>query len=184
MTMTEVDAIKNIDAALAAIDTDARKRVLEWAWKKYNPELPQKNETAVSKEHKQQTEKSQVTKGTQPKAKTKLSLVIMKDLNLRPQGKKSFIDFAKEKQPASYEQKCTVAAYYLEKVLGVKGICVNHIYTCFKDASWRVPADLKNKLSVTGTKGWLDTSNREDIKLTTRGDNLIEHDLPPKTERS
>lgn len=182
--MSEIDAIKNVDSALAAIDPDARKRVLEWAWKKYVPELhPSVGAEMPKKEIKIKEKKERVKKS--PKIKTKLSLSIDKDLNLRPKGKKSFVDFAKEKQPVSYEQKCTVAVYYLEKILGIKGIGINHIYTCYKDAVWRVPADLRNKLHSTASKkGWLDTGNIDEIKLTTRGDNLIEHDLPPKAERS
>jgi hypothetical protein len=45
---------------------------------------------------------------------------------------------------------------------------------------WRVPADLANTLQYTASKdGWLDTKKMDDIKVTTIGENVVEHDLPP-----
>jgi len=181
MAISEINAIGKVDTALASLDKDARKRVLEWACKKYATESLPIDESTASKKPKKRKEKSFGKKRSRTKAK--LSLAITKDLNLRPKGKKTFVDFVNEKRPTSHEQKCTVAAYYLEKILGLKDIGVNHIYTCYKDAKigWRVPTDLRNKLSYTASqKGWLDTSNMENITLTTPGENLVEHDLPSK----
>jgi hypothetical protein len=84
-----------------------------------------------------------------------------------------------EKKPNSIYEKCTVAAYYLKHVLGLKAVSANHIFTCFKHVKWRVPADLLNSLSYTASQyGWLDTSDRQSVNVSTMGENLIEHDLP------
>jgi hypothetical protein len=37
-------------------------------------------------------------------------------------------------------------------------------------------------LHQAGTSGWLDTSDSEDIKITSSGENLVEHDLPGKAK--
>jgi hypothetical protein len=48
---------------------------------------------------------------------------------------------------------------------------------------WRIPADLFNTLAYTASHyGWLDTSNYQALKVTTMGENLLEHDLPKKKD--
>ena len=104
---------------------------------------------------------------------------MVRDLNLKPKGKKTLDEFVESKKPSSYYEKSTVATYYLKHELSLSAISANHIFTCFKHMKWRVPADLFNTLAYTASQyGWLDTSNGEDIKVTTMGENLVEHDLP------
>ena len=72
--------------------------------------------------------------------------------------------------------------YWLREEAGISsGITVDHVNTCYAEANWARPADLRNALQVTAaTKGWLDTSNMDDIRLTTRGEDELLHNLPPK----
>ena len=105
---------------------------------------------------------------------------ILKDLNLKPKSKKSFDAFVTEKKPVSNFDKVTVAIYYLEHTLGISKVSVNHVYTFFKQIKWRVPADLANTIAQAGTRGLLDNSDSENIKLGTHGENLVEQDLPKK----
>lgn len=114
------------------------------------------------------------------KGKAKSIIALDKGLNLSPSGKKSASDFAAEKAPANSMQKCVVAVYYLRDILETEKISVSMVYTVFKTLGWVVPADLKNTLQKAGSEGWLDTSDGEDIRLTSMGENLIEHSLPPK----
>jgi hypothetical protein len=128
--------------------------------------------------------KSKSTKATtakqRPSKKGKSVISMDKNLNLSPKGKKSAAQFAAEKKPANAKQKCVVAVYYLRDIVGLTAISVSSIYTFFKALGWPLPANLKNMLSQAGTDGWLDTSNFEEIQLTTIGENLVEHSLPPK----
>jgi len=107
---------------------------------------------------------------------------MVKDLSLRPKGKKAFADFVAEKQPSSHQQKQLVSVYWLAKEAGFSsGISVDHINTCYHGAGWRRPSDLRNALAVTAVrKGWLDTSDGSDIKLTVPGEDFVVHELPPK----
>jgi hypothetical protein len=61
-----------------------------------------------------------------------------------------------------------------------KSLNLSAVYTFFKTLGWPVPSDLRNTLQQAGTKGWLDTKDSEDIKLTAMGENLVEHTLPLK----
>jgi hypothetical protein len=172
--LTEIDAIKAIDGALAQLeDQGVRDRVLRWAWDKYSQQPLPIPGGQVAEPSKKRRSRSAGKKTPKPSAS------IVKDLNLRPEGGQSFSEFATEKKPTTNQQKCTVAVYYLSRVLGVVGINTDHVFTCFKDARWRVPSDLYHTLVSTAyDKGWLDTSDMNSIVLTARGETMVEHDLP------
>lgn len=113
--------------------------------------------------------------------KSTVAPTFVKDLNLRPAKKKSLTAFVEEKKPASNQQLHVVIVYYLQKILGTSGISPSHVYTCLKELKKRVPNDLWATLRVTASKtNALDTGNREDITITVAGENLVDHDLPPK----
>jgi hypothetical protein len=110
---------------------------------------------------------------------------VVKDLSLRPKGKKAFGDFVADKQPSSHQQKQLVAVYWLAKEAGISsGVTVDHINTCYQGAGWKRPSNLGNALAVTSMrKGWLDTSDGSDIKLTVPGEDFVLHELPPKKKK-
>ena len=181
VTSTETDAMKAIENALDDIKEDAaRERVLAWAQSKYSVQkkLSSKEEPIVATTKKVR----KAVKGQRsPSKKSKASLSIVKELNLSPKGKTSFADFMALKEPKSDQEKCAAAVFHLQRTLELPGITVNHVYTCYKIMKWRVPANLENTLTVMASqKGWIDTTNLKDIKITTHGENLIEHDLPKK----
>jgi hypothetical protein len=178
-TLTEIDALKVVDDALAQLeDQAARNRVLQWAWAKYSTQSAPTSEG-------QRPAGSRTERGARRSRKTKkvakLSPSIVKDLNLRPEGMQRFADFASEKKPTTNQEKCVVAVYYLSHMLNVSGISIDHVFTCFKDVNWRVPSDLYTTLLTTAHRtGWLDTSDTNNIRATPRGENVIEYDLPKK----
>lgn len=182
--VNEIDALKTIDEALSGLeDPHAQNRVLSWAWNKFSSE-PRPSADDISKPgmprvgRKRSKKKPSNAKG-RSRGKSKASLSMVRDLNLKPKGKKTLDEFVESKKPSSYYEKSTVATYYLKHELSLSAISANHIFTCFKHMKWRVPADLFNTLAYTASQyGWLDTSNGEDIKVTTMGENLVEHDLP------
>lgn len=178
---TEVQAMTDIQASLEKLsDLAARGRVLRWAGDKYGvlptpspivtPDLP-KTRSSRKSSGPQTKRKSGRKQNTNPS--------LSKNLNLRPSGKPSFKEFAEDKQPATHLTRCVVSVYYLKNVLEHEPVTVDDVYTCFKDRAWRVPADLRNTLqSAASHKGWLDTSDVENIYLVPAGENLVEYDLP------
>jgi len=180
----ELQSIKDVDAALSALtDPAARDRVLQWAWDKYSskpiptekPEIETAPAPKATKRKKRKKRKK--SEGTTRKKRKRPS--ILKGLNLRPKDNKSFKDFASEKLPSSQQEQCVVAIYYLKHTLNEGKITADHVHTCFKDAGWRLPANLHQRLAyVASQKGWLDTSSMDDIRLTPAGENLVVHDLP------
>lgn len=111
---------------------------------------------------------------------------IVRDLSLRPKGKKAFADFAAEKAPKTHQEKQVVIVHWLRHEAGLtSGITPDHVNSCYLDAGWPRPNDLVNALHVTAArKGWLDTSTKDDITITTRGEDEVNHKLPRPAKKS
>jgi len=103
---------------------------------------------------------------------------VVPDLNLRPRTGKSLGAFITAKAPKTNEEHFAVMIYYMQKQLKITSIGVDHIYTCFSDIKVRVPSSLRTVLgNAARRKGWF-SSSVEDLKLTTHGENFVDHDLP------
>ena len=178
--INEIDAITALENALSQVEDPAtRDRVLKWAWDKYASKLAPAPDISAKTSKPVQINSKKKSKSS---VKTKTGSSIVKELNLKPEDKLSFRDFAQNKQPKTNQEKCTVAVYYLCHELGITGVTINHVHTCFKDMNWRL-IDFANNLYLTASiKGWVDTSNMENITITTIGENLIELDLPHKSK--
>jgi len=196
---TEIDAMNVLDATLMALgEAGARDRVLAWAWAKFSSQpMPrhakgseEHEEAAASTKPRKRSGAGRVAKkigGSQAKvrSKAKAKLSLAKDLNLQPANKLSFDKFVGEKNPSTKHEQCVVAVYYLKHRLSLAAVTPNHVYTCFKHAHWRMPANLVNLLRWTASqRGWLDTSKSDSIELTPAGENLVEHDLPTKAKKT
>jgi hypothetical protein len=122
-------------------------------------------------------------KGHSRKAKRRQSVGLVKDLSLRPKGKKSFKDFADEKKPTNHNDKVTVCVFWLSKEAGQKATA-EHVNTCYQGADWKRPTDLRDTLRQTASKkGWIDTADSDDIKVTTSGEDHVRHDLPEPAKK-
>lgn len=109
---------------------------------------------------------------------------IVADLNLRPAGKASLRDFVQAKSPGTNEELYAVIIHYLEHTLSLSAINVDHVFTSLKDLGRKISPRLRTVLSNSASsKGWIDTANRDKIRTTVPGQNLVEHDLPrPKSK--
>lgn len=101
---------------------------------------------------------------------------IIKDLDLsQPESLKNFYA---QKISQSALEKNTIFIYYLAKIANIKNINLNHIYSCYKEVSGKLPAALKQSLADTSSKkGWIDTKSMNDIKITIKGEGLVEREL-------
>jgi hypothetical protein len=114
----------------------------------------------------------------------KESYSIVKDLDLSSKdGKRTLRGYYTEKQPSTGMERATMFVYYLKKFAGIDSISPDHIYTCYKEVGVPVPKALKQSLLDTAfRKGSIDTSDLNNITLTTVGENMVEYDLPTKKE--
>jgi hypothetical protein len=103
----------------------------------------------------------------------------VKDLDLRPAEKPSMRDFFAQKAPPDQQAQFAVIIYYLTRVLGLSAVGVNHVYHALKDVEQKVPNDIAQIARNTASrKGWLDATDSANLKITTGGENFVEHDLP------
>jgi len=179
--LSEVKAIETLDNALAALGPEERARVLAWAQLKYGapaqitPPIPPSAMTAPVNANK-------INNAAKAKTSKKTIISMDKNLNLSPAGKPSAEQFAADKSPTNVMQKCVIAVYYLRETIEMQKVTTQAVLTFFKYLSWPVPADLRNTLQQAGSAGWLDTADGENIKLTSSGENLVEHGLPAKAK--
>lgn len=112
-------------------------------------------------------------------AKSKESVSLIKELDLRPKGKTSFKDFYSEKRPSSAMNFNAVAIYFLKEICQIEAVTPNHIFTCYKEVGQRPPIAFTQSLRDTASRnGYIDISDTSDIKISLRGKVFVEHDLP------
>jgi len=124
----------------------------------------------------QNSETEVITKRQHRNGIFKESYSIVKTLNLS--SPQSLMEFYKTKKAPSALERNTLFIYYLEKIAGIQNIGLNHIYTCYKETNAKMPKALRQSLLDTASKkGWLITKKMTDIRISTRGEYLVEHEL-------
>ena len=106
---------------------------------------------------------------------------MVKDLDLS--GKTNNVERLKDFHASftigSNLERNLVFMYYLQHKIEISPITPDHVFTCYRDVGVKVPAALVQSLRDTANRrGWLDTANTNDLKVTTPGMNFLEHDLP------
>jgi len=182
--LTEGQAIDEIDKILSNLLEDEKdnrpvaERILKLIAAKYNVSVG--GTAAAAQSGRVRRSRAGVTSaGSTSKKRVKSSAPSLdKMLNLNPDDNQSWAEFSGSKNPRAAEKKVVVAVYYLTHILKLTAISANQAYTCFRHVGWKLPADFMNALHRTGSLGWLDTSERENIIVTPAGINLVEHRLP------
>lgn len=111
--------------------------------------------------------------------KAKQSFHIDKNLDFVNGGTPSFKAFVDAKAPSTQVEKCLVSVYWLTRVHeNAELATIGQVYSCYKHVEWPVPSDLANTLSQAGTMGWLDSKDREKLRVFVAGENHLEHEMP------
>jgi hypothetical protein len=178
--MTEFKAMEEIDALLTGLKDDGeRTRVLDWVLNKFGKKPSPVQAPAMIPPLQTAGKIGRATARAPKKpSKAKSGPGFVKDLNLHPTGKTALAEYAPAAQATSMDERSLVAVYYLKEVVGVEAVTVDHVFTCFKSMQWKLPSNLANSLQVVASrKGWLDTRAMQDIKVTSQGDNYVNHSL-------
>lgn len=100
------------------------------------------------------------------------------DIDFFPDGKLSLKDFFAEKAPTSDMDQILVLCYFLQHTVQSPQIGPGHILGGFKHVAKPVPKDLKQTIrNMKEKKAWLNFGDIETIRLTTEGENRVEHEL-------
>jgi hypothetical protein len=81
------------------------------------------------------------------------------------------------KLPITNEEHNIVFLYYLQHLLDLNTIQIDHLYTCYRVAKIRAPANIENTLNH---RGWVKVGKSGNLTLTAAGKAYVEGSLPKK----
>jgi|SRR5215472_15905138 len=170
----EAAILKKIDEQVKNLSPEIRKEAFQILVQRHLTGAPQHGLSRSTRDSASQNRKKERGRRTTEQP------TIVKDLNLKADNASvSLRDFWSKKKPHGFLEHNTVFVYYLTMVKKAEGINQNHIYTCYKDVGARIPgAFYQSLLDTARRKGWLDTQDTQNIRVTTVGENFVEHDLP------
>lgn len=137
----------------------------------------EKNETEASTQGTEPTSGKKTSGKKKKRKRSKRSYSIVAELDLRPDEEESFKEFIGKRTFSTHLDKVVLATYYLEKVLRLSPVSVDHVFTVFRTEGWKLPSNLQNTVSKTGVKDWIDSSSFDDLQVLPPGLNYVEHDL-------
>lgn len=105
-------------------------------------------------------------------------IVPANDLVFVPDGQPALKVFFAEKSPTNDMEQVLVFGYYLQHTLGLQEFGPSHLLAAYKHVVKPVPADLRQTIRNAKKKPWLSFTDIEHARLTTEGENVVEHDLP------
>lgn len=106
---------------------------------------------------------------------------LVKDLNLRAEkGRPSLTEFTDLKFPITNEERNLVFVYYLQEILKLESITLDHVYTCYREVNIRNPVNIQNSLEVTANQHQWVQMKDGDIEITPAGRDFVEKRLPIK----
>lgn len=99
------------------------------------------------------------------------------DLNIHPSGVESLKDFISRSGPKNQNEKVLAIVYWLHQIAKAEKVGHDQIFTAFRLTGEKVPASLGNKVSQTGSKGWLKETKSNNVTLSVAGINHMEHEM-------
>jgi len=117
-------------------------------------------------------------RGDGEKVDRNAGIELVGDIDFVPKGKQSLKELFAHKNPDSDLDQILVICYFLQHVVEVTSIGPGHILSGFKHVGKPVPKDLKQTIrNLKKQKAWLGFTKIDEIRLTTEGDNRVEHEL-------
>jgi len=117
-------------------------------------------------------------RGTGKKIDRNAGLELVPNLNFRPSGKPALKEIMDEKGATSDVDTTVLMVHYMQHTMGLSKIGPAHVLTAFKEVGKAVPVDLKATIrNIKKSKMYLNFTDIEDIRMTTQGDNFVEHEM-------
>lgn len=195
----ELEAIVKCHEYLSDLNNDSRMRVFKYLFDRYGLVNNQTNNLPIEKNYEENkieiftyeteeklTEKIDKTKIVKSpatkrnKSSSAKSYSLITSLNLLSGGSESLRDyFAKFETRTNFDYNIVILNY-LKNILQEDNVGVNHIYTCYKHLGLKIP-NIKQSLHDTkNRKGWIETSDSNDLTVTVAGENYLDHEIVSK----
>lgn len=118
------------------------------------------------------------------RSSVKRQFKMVSELNPTPPRARPLNEFVTDKQPTSNKEKCLVAVYWLTHEAKVGTVTADHVFTVFRLQNWPLPTNFGNTISQTGTQGWVNVADRDDMTPTNIGINHVEHQMPTRRSQN
>jgi hypothetical protein len=108
----------------------------------------------------------------------------IKDLDLSATTEHpSLGEFMDSKLPITNEERNLVFMYYLQYLLNVETITMDHVYTCYREVRIRAPLNLEHSLRTTANqKNWITASDADQFAVMPEGKLYVEKQLPKRVK--
>lgn len=182
-----MDAKLRIDLSQGILEVEGSEKFVDIIYQDFKQNLlsktsliPSATPNMPSKFRATQKHKGSVEHSKKKSAVTTKTPSLVKDLDLLGKGKaQSLKTFVGVYTPKSAMEWNLLFVYYLQKILEVDAIGVDHIYTCYKHVNIKSPTHLYQSLVNTAhKKGSINTTSVDAITVTIVGENSVEHEMP------
>ncbi|MGC4030548.1 MAG: hypothetical protein QM754_02205 [Tepidisphaeraceae bacterium] len=117
-------------------------------------------------------------RGQGPKQDRNAGITVVGDVDFVPSGKTPLKVFFAEKKPKTDMDQVLVICYWLQNILIIPAITPGHVLSGLKHVAEPVPKDLAQTIrNAAKKKGWFNVADINAIRLTTVGENVVEHEL-------
>jgi hypothetical protein len=117
-------------------------------------------------------------RGSGKKTDRNAGLELVPNLEFRPAGKQTLKAFVEERGAKSDVENVVAMIHYMQHTMGLSKIGPPHVMTAFKEVGKPIPVDLKATIrNIKKSKAFLAFTEIDDIRMTTQGDNFVEHDM-------
>lgn len=144
--------------------------------------LPPANEY-VEEERSNQDKLDKKAKNGNPKkgkSATSKEPQYLTNFDFRPNGKESLKEFFGKYDTKSNLEYNLIFIYYLQEVVGETNINVDMVYSCYRHLNLKVPVFPQTLRDTRSRKGWIDTADSDNLKITREGRNFMEHEISKK----
>jgi hypothetical protein len=134
-----------------------------------NGSAPKVTKSSILKSSAENNERTKKTTSGSTKPLKRLS-----NIDFSPSGKESLSSLYKKFTTTSNFERNLIFVYYMQEILKMTGISVDHIYTCYDALDLMVPENLPQTVRNTKSKtGWIETTDSLNITITVKGRNKI-----------
>lgn len=128
-------------------------------------------------EPKKQAQKANNSTSKKAKSKSSKGQTYLTDFDFNPANQKSLKDYFNEFAPKTNYDRNLIFVYYLQEILSTSNISTDHVYSCYRNLGLKIPSFPQTLIDTNLHKGWLTTSDTNDIKVTRTGMNYILHEM-------
>ncbi len=86
----------------------------------------------------------------------------------------SLKDFVGQYQPKMNMERNVVFIEYLNEIMGLEKVSINHVWTCYSDLGLRLPVNMRQSLYDTSSlRSWVNVPSIDDLSLSVQGKNWL-----------